>query len=113
MSRLWLLLVGILLGGLTGCGVDLTPCESELNCVILCECANGGVGTAAGYSCTQGFCRDGHVNDRDCGRICSQVIPPLVDDDDATGDDDDGAGDDDSADDDDSGADDDDSGSAR
>ncbi|MCO4770354.1 MAG: hypothetical protein KDA24_10020 [Deltaproteobacteria bacterium] len=100
MRRVWLLLVGLLLGGLAGCTAELTPCESELNCVILCECSNGGVGTSAGYACTQGTCRDGHINDRDCVRICGQVIPPPVDDDDATGDDDDGAGDDDSGDDD-------------
>ena len=83
---------------LPGCG-DLTPCESEINCVILCECANGGVGTSSGYRCSSaGYCIDGHKDDRDCSRICSQVVPPpLGNDDDAGAGNDDSAGDDDSA----------------
>ena len=87
---------------LSGCG-ELTPCETDLNCVILCECPNGGDGFSSGYRCQQGFCRDGHKDERDCERICQNVVPGLGDDDDVVDDDDDLANDDDSGDDDDSG----------
>ena len=85
----WLLLLS--LGALaSGCG-DLTPCETPLNCVIACECDNGGAGFGSGYRCVNGTCRDGHHGDRDCERICRNIVPA------AGGDDDDsGLGDDDS-----------------
>ena len=112
MSRaLPLLLLGLSLL-LPGCG-DLTPCEENLQCVILCQCDNGGDGFSAGYRCQAGYCRDGHKNDRDCERICQNVLPSFGDDDDAVDDDDSNADDDDAVDDDDSNVDDDDSGPAR
>lgn len=77
---------------LSGCG-DLTPCETELNCVIACECDNGGAGFGSGYRCVSGTCRDGHKDDRDCERLCTNIRPPTGspgDDDSALGDDDSG-----------------------
>jgi len=100
---------------LGGCG-NLTPCESELNCVIACECPNGAFATAGPYACSLGYCREGHAEARDCVDVCARAIPTFVDDDDAA-DDDDSGDDDDAVDDDDSGgdddADDDDSAGAR
>jgi hypothetical protein len=97
--RPWTLLaLGALLLGLPGCG-DRTPCEADVDCVILCSCANGSTASGSGYSCQAGGCGNGHLQERDCVDICSRVgsVPAAGDDDDATVDDDDsGSGDDDS-----------------
>jgi|GEM_PF-6931836 len=103
MSRaLSALIFGLTLLFGVGCA-DRTPCETALQCVILCQCSNGGDGFGSGYRCVSGSCVDGHIKDRDCERICQNVIPPVgvPNDDDSSG-----AGDDDSAEtgDDDSGA---------
>ncbi len=111
MKTWWLAILATAALALSGCG-NLTPCESDLNCVIACECPNGGFGSAGPYRCSLGYCRDGHADARDCVDICARVIPTFGDDDDDTVGDDDSADDDDALDDDDS-ADDDDSGGAR
>ncbi len=94
MKRRWLPLLLGLVFFLPGCG-ELTPCESNLQCVILCQCPNGGDGFAGGYRCQAGYCRDGHKNDRDCERICQNIVPSFGDDDDSASDDDDSFVDDD------------------
>ncbi len=96
--RAWTVLATCaLLFALSGCG-EQTPCESDLDCVILCTCANGVTASGSGYTCRAGGCGDGHLQERDCVDICSRVgSRPGGDDDDATVDDDDsGPGDDDS-----------------
>ncbi|MCP4869924.1 MAG: hypothetical protein GY898_14530 [Proteobacteria bacterium] len=80
-----------------GCGgSDYTPCESDIDCLIVCDCPGGGDGLLGPYPCRLGNCGLQHAEDRDCFDGCG--APPAVqDDDDSAGssDDDDSAGDDD------------------
>lgn len=94
------LALGALLLFLSGCG-DFTPCETDLDCVVLCSCANGVTATAGDFQCKPWGCGGGHIEARDCVDTCSRAGSRPV-----------GAGDDDDSgpDDDDSGLDDDDSG---
>jgi len=88
------LFVLLLLLALAGCRTDLTPCESDADCVIFCECANrDGTLTIGPYACRAGTCGAAHAEDRDCVRACSNPPPVFPDDDDSGLDDDDSSGD--------------------
>jgi len=102
-------------------GCNPTPCETNLDCLIECQCEGAPASLFVGpYECSGGTCSEAHRRDRDCERPCEdatfrpQVTAP--DDDDADDDDSGLPGDDDDSglpgDDDDSGlpGDDDDSG---
>ncbi len=93
MSRLALLLALALALCLTGCA-DRTPCEADVDCVILCTCANGATASGSGFTCRAGGCGDGHVQARDCVDICSRVgsVPGGTSDDDDSGPNDDDSG---------------------
>ena len=82
---------------LSGCSGDLTSCESDVDCIILCECPDrDGTVTVGPFSCRAGNCGARHLRERDCERVCSQppgyVPPPDDDDDSSVGDDDDSGG---------------------
>ncbi len=78
---------------LSGCA-DRTPCDSNLDCVILCSCANGVVASGGDYTCRAGKCGDGHIQARDCVDTCSRAgsVPATAGDDDDSGPDDDDSG---------------------
>jgi hypothetical protein len=88
------LLLGLSLFG--GCNVDLTPCESDVDCVIVCECPNrNGVLTVGPFVCRAGTCGLKHAEERDCSRVCGTqpgYVPPPADDDDSSAGDDDDSG---------------------
>ena len=92
----WLAAVVLLfgIGGLAGCSTaDLTSCETDLDCLIVCECANRDSSLTIGpYPCRSGNCGAAHADDRDCSRVCSTPPPPGPDDDDSAGGDDDSTG---------------------
>ena len=91
----WTLSVGLLVLalGLGGCSVDLTPCESDLDCTILCECPDrDGTITVGPFTCRAGNCGARHAEERSCERTCDTppgYVPPATDDDDSAGADDD------------------------
>lgn len=104
MKRAFLLsgVIAVLgLGGLLlvpACGPgDYTPCESDIDCLIVCDCPGGGDGIIGPFRCRAGHCGPEHADLRDCFGGCG--APPAVqeDDDDSAGtdDDDSGGGDDD------------------
>jgi hypothetical protein len=78
---------------LIACSTDLTPCESDVDCVIACECPDRpGQAIVGPFACRAGTCGATHAEERDCERVCSSQpgsVPSLPDDDDS------GAGDDD------------------
>ncbi|MEE2828539.1 MAG: hypothetical protein VX498_05085 [Myxococcota bacterium] len=82
------------LGGLPGCGsAEPTACETDLDCLIICECANRDTAVTIGpYPCRSGNCGPAHAEDRDCSRVCATPPAPGPDDDDSAGDDDDSSG---------------------
>lgn len=84
-----------LLLGMPSCTSDLTPCEADFDCLILCECSGvQGTITVGPYACRAGNCGVQHAEERDCARVCSEApgyVPPPSDDDDSAGDDDDSA----------------------
>ncbi len=83
----------LLLGLLTACSADFTPCESDVDCVITCECPDRpGDASVGPFACRAGTCGARHAQERDCERVCNSQpgsIPSIPDDDDS------GAGDDD------------------
>ncbi len=82
---------------LGACREDLTPCEVDLDCLILCDCPfRDGTTTIGPYTCRSGNCGVRHAEDRDCERVCGSGPTLFPDDDDSgTSDDDDSAFDDD------------------
>ena len=81
-------------GGMSGCGsADLTTCDSDLDCLIICECANRDTALSIGpYPCRAGTCGLAHAEDRDCSRVCSTPPGSGPDDDDSAAGDDDSSG---------------------
>jgi hypothetical protein len=84
----------LFLGLVTACSTDLTPCESDVDCVITCECPDRpGEAMVGPFVCRAGTCGASHAQERDCERVCSNQpgsVPSIPDDDDsAAGDDDD------------------------
>jgi len=79
----------LLLGLFTACSVDLTPCESDVDCVISCDCPNGfGEAIVGPFTCRGGTCGARHAQERDCERVCGSQpgsVPSLLDDDDDSG----------------------------
>ncbi len=89
----------LLIGLLTACSTDFTPCESDVDCVITCECPDRpGAASVGPFVCRAGTCGARHAQERDCERVCSSQpgsVPSMLDDDDDDDDDDSAAGDDD------------------
>jgi len=87
--------LGLSLGVLGGCAQDLTACETDLDCVIVCECDNrDGTLTVGPFACRAGTCGASHAEERSCERVCGTApsdLPSLDDDDSSSPDDDDSA----------------------
>ncbi len=83
---------------LAGCGN--TPCETDLDCLVVCQCANGRIATAD-YACNSvSTCGTSYDADLDCERPCGgpgTKIPLDLTGDGSDDDDDDAVDDDDSA----------------
>lgn len=86
----------LFLGLLTGCSTDLTPCESDVDCIIACDCPDRtGEAMVGPFVCRAGTCGLSHAQERDCSRVCSSppgTVPSLPDDDDSAASDDDDSG---------------------
>ncbi len=81
-----------LLGG--SCNSSYWPCEEDIDCLLVCECANGYDAVLGPFPCRAGTCGPEHAEQSDCIEACTGVRYVHPDDDDSAGDDDDSAGDD-------------------
>jgi hypothetical protein len=67
-----------------GCGGnDYTPCEADIDCLIICDCANGRDAIIGPFPCRAGNCGLQHADRRDCFAGCSGPPFPGQDDDDS------------------------------
>lgn len=69
-------------GAAVGCGE--TPCEDDLECTVLCRCAEGDT-TVGPYACVAGRCGSAYDQDKDCVAPCERIggVPAAGDDDSA------------------------------